>query len=99
MIRNCDTRTKSTTEKRENMRKKIFALLRKLWERIKFERKMRRMDELWYSLGGSCFGLFPPSFYHKHSEEEVKRITEETLAKLNAILEDSTKKHSLDKAD
>lgn len=81
------------------MRKMIFALLRKLWEKIKFERKMRRMDELWYSLGGNCFGLFPPSFYHRHSEEEVERITGETLKKLNTILDDYTKKHGLDKSE
>ena len=81
------------------MRKMIFTLLRKLWEKIKFERKMRRMDELWYSLGGNCFGLFPPSFYHRHSEEEVERITGETLKKLNTILDDYTKKHGLDKSE
>lgn len=76
--------------------KKISAMIRKLLEKIKFERKKRRMDELWYSMGGNCFGLFPPSFYHRHSKEEIKQITGKTLATLRSILADYKKKHDLD---
>lgn len=79
--------------------KKIMLMLEKLCEKVKFERKMRKMDELWYFMGGDCFGLFPPSFYHRHSEEEARQTARETLAKLNAIIEDYTEKHGLDKTD
>lgn len=71
----------------------------KLWKKVKFEHKMRKMDKLWYFMGGNCFGLFPPSFYHRHSDEEAKQITRETIAKLNAIVEDYKKKCGLDKAE
>lgn len=84
------------------MVKKIFALIRKLWEKIKFEYKMRKMDDLWYFMGGNCFGLFPPSFYYRHTKEEVKRIKEETIAELYAIVDkylEKTEKYGLDKTE
>lgn len=28
-------------------------------------------------MGGLCFGLFPPSFYYTHTDEEIKLIIEE----------------------
>ena len=45
------------------------------------------MDDLWYLMGGSCWGLFPPSFYYTHTEDEIKRIEEETIKELYEMLE------------
>lgn len=61
--------------------KKRITLLKYLFNRIKFHHKLKKMDDWWYFMGGNCFGLFPPSFYYTHSEEDMKRIREETLAK------------------
>ncbi len=35
------------------------------------------MDLEWKLMGGLCFGLFPPSFYYTHTDEEIKLIIEE----------------------
>lgn len=53
------------------------------------------MDDVYYLTGQSCFSLFPPSFYHPHTPEEIERITQEELAKIMEIIEqmDSTDKH------
>ena len=61
--------------------KKYIILLRHLLYRIKVHHKLKKMDDWWYFMGGNCFGLFPPSFYYTHSDEEIKRIEDETLAK------------------
>lgn len=44
-----------------------------------FKIKLREMDDIWELMGGSCWGLFPPSFYYTHTEEEIERITKETI--------------------
>lgn len=44
------------------------------------------MDDLWYFMGGNCFGLFPPSFFYIHSEEEIKRITAEEIQRLQKMI-------------
>lgn len=60
--------------------------IRSIYEQLQTQRKLNRMDELWSLYGGGCFGLHPPSFYHKHSEEEIERIQKEEIAKLKEIL-------------
>ena len=45
------------------------------------------MDDWWYYTGGNCWGLFPPSFYYTHTEEEVERITKETKARIQALID------------
>lgn len=62
-------------------------LLKELIHKIRFRLKLREMDEQWYLTGGNCFGLFPPSFYYTHTEEEIKRITAEEIAKLREIID------------
>jgi len=57
-------------------------------EKIKFRRKLKRMDEFWELYGGSCFGLFPPSFYYRHSEDEIQRLQQEEIARLKEMLND-----------
>lgn len=41
---------------------------------------------MYYLFGGSCFGLFPPSFYLTHTPEEVERITNQELEEMRKIL-------------
>lgn len=70
------------------MAKGIRGKIRNIYEKFILHRKLKSMDALWDFYGGSSFELFPPSFYHKHSEEEIQRIKEEELAKLRERLND-----------
>ncbi len=45
-------------------------------------------DLLMHYTGGNCFGLFPPSFYYIHTEEEVRCITDETLERLRSMIKE-----------
>lgn len=56
----------------------IGKIKRRIW--------LRELDNRWWMMGGSCFGLFPPSFYEIHSEEEISRIRQETLQELKDII-------------
>lgn len=69
--------------------------LKKIIKQIRFKRELQIMDDVYYLTGQSCFSLFPPSFYHTHTPEEIERITQEELAKIMEIIEqmDSTDKH------
>lgn len=68
------------------MIKKCAELLKNLVHKIKFRLKLKQMDDWWYFTGGHHYGLFPPSFYFTHTEEEIKRITDETMARLRAMI-------------
>lgn len=62
---------------------------RVFWETIQkiiFRRKLRQMDKRWYYMGGNSWGLFPPSFYYTHTEEEVERIAAETAAEIQELI-------------
>ena len=61
--------------------KKLITLLRHLFYEVKDRHRLKKMDDWWYFMGGNCFGLFPPSFYYTHSEEEIRLIKDEILAK------------------
>lgn len=78
------------------MFKWIKGKIKKLYEKIRFEIRLRQMDEFWYLHGGSCFGLFPPSFYYKHTQEEIARLEKEEIEKLKKIVRDFAKKHEND---
>lgn len=62
-------------------------MLGKLWKGFDSKMKLMEMDSQWYLMGGICFGLFPPSFYHAHSEEEIKRCTDEIIMEIEKLLE------------
>lgn len=57
--------------------------------------KLKQMDDFWCLMGDNCFGLFPPSFYYTHTEEEIKRITEETMAELQALFDEYIAENNL----
>ena len=69
--------------------------MRKWIRKLRYRAKLRRMDEMWRWMGGSCWGLFPPSFYLTHTPEEVQRRKKEELDKLKAMLEEYKEKHGL----
>lgn len=59
--------------------RKCISTLKKIKRKVMFKIKLWEMDRLWELMGGSCWGLFPPSFYYTHTEEEIERITKETI--------------------
>ena len=63
-------------------------MIGKLWKGYVTKLKLMEMDSRWYLMGGNCFGLFPPSFYHTHSEEEIKRCTDEIIMEIEKLLEE-----------
>ena len=67
---------------------RIIKGIKKLIDHIIFRIKLQQMDDRWYFMGGNCWGLFPPSFYYTHTEEEIKRIKEETIKKLYDMIEE-----------
>ncbi len=66
--------------------KKIIEFLKKSMKKIIFRIKLKQMDDWWYFMGGSCFELFPPSFYYTHTEEEIERITAENLERIDKLI-------------
>ena len=67
--------------------------LRKRWE-------PKSMEELIYHYGiGSCFRLFPPSLYRKHSPEIMKKLREAELAELRRLIEEYKKQHDMEDSE
>lgn len=65
-----------------------------------FKRKPKTMDELLYKYGiGSCFRLFPPSFYRKHSPEKAQELREAELTRLRELLEEYKNKHNIEDSE
>lgn len=60
----------------------IFEFLSGVIYKIYFRIRLRHMDSEWYYWNETGFSLFPPSFYYTHTEEEIKRITEETITEV-----------------
>lgn len=73
----------------------IIDMLKRLYKKIELRQKLRRMDDFWYMFGGSCFRLFPPSFYYTHTEEEIKSITEREIAVLYAMIDEYEKANNI----
>lgn len=70
------------------MTRKLIKKIIKLYKNFIFKQKLREMDKWWDFMGGNCFGLFPPSFYYTHTEEEIEQITAETTDRLYAKIEE-----------
>ncbi len=66
---------------------KFVDILCEIIGKIGFKIRLICMDA-WYYLNGSCFGLFPPSFYYTHTEEEIRSITDKTLKELRTMIEE-----------
>lgn len=66
-------------------------------KKIGILREPKTLEKLLYEYGiGSCFRLFPPSFYRKHTPEEIKKAHEEELDKLKQMIEDYKKEHNIE---
>lgn len=72
--------------------KKCIGILKKIYDKIIFKIKLREMDYWWMYLGCNCWQLFPPSFYYTHTEEEIERITEETIESCRKMLDEFSKR-------
>lgn len=62
--------------------------LTKLKNKILYYMKLKEMDYWWYYMGGACFGLFPPSFYYTHTEEEMECMIKEALTELRNMVDE-----------
>lgn len=60
--------------------------IRELWKKICFEIKMRELDEQWRMRFGYCFEMYPPSFYYRHTPEEIKEISERDFKRLREMI-------------
>lgn len=60
--------------------------MKKLFKRVRFELKMRRMDREWRMLGGPCFQMYPPSFYYRHTPEEIAEIKARDMKEMKELL-------------
>ncbi len=67
--------------------RKCTNTLKKMKHKVMIKIKLWEMDNLWEYMGGSCWGLFPPSFYYIHTEEEIERITKETIESCKKMLD------------
>jgi len=59
--------------------KKCGSISGKIAHKIAFRIKLWLMDEEWARRGGSCFELFPPSFYYTHTKEEIRAAADKQL--------------------
>lgn len=77
-----------------------MSALKNCLKKLIIRREPKSIEELLYNYGfGSCFSLFPPSFYRKHSEEKAKQLREAELSKLHQMLEEYEKQINLKKSD
>ena len=67
---------------------KFIGTLKKMIDNVTFKIKLREMDSLWELMGGSCWGLFPPSFYYTHTKEEIEQITKETIESCQKMIDE-----------
>ncbi len=59
----------------------------KKWiEKKRWELKLKNMDFIWRLYGGYGWQLFPPSFYYKHSPEEIQREEARVFQELDAMV-------------
>lgn len=68
--------------------KKGIRIFREMIRKTVFRMKLQEMDRMWEFMGGSCWGLFPPSFYYTHTEEEIERIKKETIERLQQMIDE-----------
>ena len=66
--------------------RKCKRIFRETIQKLMLCRKLRQMDKWWYDMGGNDWGLFPPSFYYFHTEEEVERIASKTIAEIEELI-------------
>lgn len=68
--------------------KKIIKTFKELYKKIKWKIKLWDMDRQYALCCGSCFALFSPSFYCRHTPEEVDKITGETIEEIKKMIDE-----------
>lgn len=64
------------------MKKRLKAFIQK----CKKKSELRSKDAVWTMLGGNCFGDYPPSYYHTHTQEEIQQRRKNEVDRLKEIL-------------
>lgn len=73
----------------------VIKIGKKIISRIRWRIKLKMMDDMWFFMGGSCFGMFSPSFYYTHTQEEIESIVAEEEKQIQKLMESlQTKKCS-----
>lgn len=71
-------------------------MVKKIWEKIIFEIRMQIMDARWRnSLLRSCWEVYPPSFYHRYTPEEQRRIREKDFGEILRLLDECEKTQTI----
>lgn len=47
----------------------------------------KQVDSFHRDMGWSGWELFPPSFYHSHTDEEIEQITKETKERIQKLID------------
>lgn len=68
--------------------------IREIWKKVIFETRMFVMDARWRMSGQHCHEMHPPSFYHRHTPEEVELIALRERADLLEMIEGLANKKS-----
>jgi hypothetical protein len=95
----CKSDTKGAEFMDKNITLKCVNGIKGFVKRIRFRMKLWAMDDMWRYTGGGCFGDYPPSFYYTHTPEEVKRIKQEEITRLKAMLDEFCEENGLEKTD
>lgn len=67
--------------------KNCIKLLKDIMHKIFFKMECELLDAEWRDRCDSCWGLFKPSFYLTHTDEEIERITAETKARIQDLID------------
>ena len=68
------------------MLKNLTQRVKKRNEKRKFNEKCKSADDLYYMMGGGCFGCYPPSFFMRHTKEECMKIMQEDRKQLEELI-------------
>ena len=63
---------------------KLVRVIRK----IRFEVKCKKADRIYQEMYPFAWSMYPPSFYMRHTPEEIKAIKQRDRAELMALLKD-----------
>lgn len=62
--------------------------MKSIIRKMQFKHKLRCLDARHYLFGGICFSLFPPSFYHTHTPEEIENVINREMERLQQMLDE-----------
>ncbi len=68
--------------------RKCIGAMKKIKHKVMFKIKLWELDSMWEYMGGSCWGLFSPSFYYTHTEEEIERISKQMIESCEKMIDE-----------